>query len=317
MRYLCGAVLFCIAFSSASDVGADEVVTLDSLRWKNRVLLLPADEGGEIGTNLLEHHEGIQDRDLVLFGEADGVYRQWFPKPRTQTTLKMTPGLRKRVAGRVTLIGKDGGIKGQWGEQDDLHRTVFALIDSMPMRQREMRARADANRTTLIGTKAKEWVVGPEWANSAPLRLRELRGRVVVVRFWTDTCPYCEASLPALQRLSVELEGKPVTFVGLYQSKPLGSERPWREAVARANELGVTFPIAYDRDWKTLKSWWLQGNRRRATSATFVIAPDGTISHVHPGPVFFPSDEPEDARANADYETLRTAIRNQLRRVSP
>ncbi len=37
-----------------------------------------------------------------------------------------------------------------------------------------------------------------------------------------------------MQQLADEFDGRPVTFVGLYQSKPLGSERPWRDAVARA-----------------------------------------------------------------------------------
>ncbi len=77
--------------------------------------------------------------------------------------------------------------------------------------------------------------MGPEWASSTPLRLRDLRGRVVVVRFWTDTCPYCEASLPAMQKLAEEMKEAPVTFVGLYQSKPLGSERHWKGVVAHAN----------------------------------------------------------------------------------
>ena len=170
----------------------------------------------------------------------------------------------------------------------------------------------DANSAGLVGAKAKEWIAGPEWAHSKPLRLEDLRGRVVVVRFWTDTCPYCAKSLPAMQQLAEEFVGRPVTFVGLYQSKPRGSERPWRDAVARARRLGVKFPIAYDHDWRTLRSWWLDGRRRAATSASFVIAPDGTIAHVHPGPVFFPSSDPTHARQNADFKAIRRAIEQHL-----
>lgn len=40
----------------------------------------------------------------------------------------------------------------------------------------------------LIGRTPPEWTAGPEWRGSKPLRLRDLRGRVVMVRFWTDTC---------------------------------------------------------------------------------------------------------------------------------
>ena len=318
MRVVCGAAVLCLACSPASSVTADQVVTLGSLKWRHRVVLLPSLEKGSAPIDWMAHADGLFERDLVLFREAEGEYRQWFPKAPLRTTLKLPEGMLPRLAGRVTLIGKDGGIKRQWAvEGSDLRAAVFALIDAMPMRQREMRAETTADGAQLLGTSAREWSVGPEWANSKPLRLEDLRGRVVMVRFWTDTCPYCAASLPAMQKLAKEFEGEAVTFVGLYQSKPFGSERPWETAVAHAKALGVEFPIAYDHDWKTLGSWWLDETRRRATSASFVIAPDGTIAHVHPGPVFFPSEQPEDARANADYEAIRTAIRAQLGHPQP
>lgn len=165
----------------------------------------------------------------------------------------------------------------------------------------------------LVGTQAKEWTVGPEWANSKPLRLRDLRGRVVVVRFWTDTCDFCGASLPAMQKLADEFRNKPVTFVGVYHSKPRGSERPWSDVVARARELGVKFPIAYDHMWKTVRAWWLEGGDRRATSASFVIGRGGKIAFVHPGPIFCSSGECANRGASADYERIRAAIRGALR----
>lgn len=164
----------------------------------------------------------------------------------------------------------------------------------------------------LVGTQAKEWTVGPEWANSKPLRLSDLRGRVVVVRFWTDRCHFCAASLPAMQKLADELRKKPVTFVGIYHSKPRGSERPWREAVARAKELGVRFPIAYDHMWKTVHAWWLEGGGRRATSSSFVIGAGGEIVFVHPGPMFCPREDCADGEANSGYEGIRDAIRGAL-----
>ena len=112
--------------------------------------------------------------------------------------------------------------------------------------------------------------------------------------FRTDTCPYCDASLPAMQKLAEEMKDAPVTFVGLYQSKPLGSERTWTGVVAHAAELGVTFPIAYDHDWGNApnRRWLGTGTRRRATSASFVIDAEGRFVHVHPGPVCFPERGP-------------------------
>src|SRR4051812_1758058 len=63
-----------------------------------------------------------------------------------------------------------------------------------------------------VGNVARPWRLA-EWSGSEPLDLEDLRGRVVVVRFWTDTCPYCARSLPALQALAEEFRDQPVTFL--------------------------------------------------------------------------------------------------------
>ena len=103
-----------------------------------------------------------------------------------------------------------------------------------------------------VGDVARPWRLA-EWSGSKPLDLEDLRGRVVVVRFWTDACPYCARSLPALQALAEEFRDRPVTFVGIYHAKPPGRERPWPAAVAWARRRGVSFPLAYDRGWATLR----------------------------------------------------------------
>jgi thiol-disulfide isomerase/thioredoxin len=160
----------------------------------------------------------------------------------------------------------------------------------------------------LVGTPAPAWITS-EWTTESPLSLADLRGRVVVVRFWTNTCPYCERSMPALQKLSAKYANQPVTFVGLYHSKPRGTEREWSTVLATLEEWGVTFPIGYDREWKTVQSWWLDGRGPRATSASFVIGADGTYAHVHPGPVYFPGD-------GGDFAALEAAIDRELAEIT-
>ena len=51
----------------------------------------------------------------------------------------------------------------------------------------------------VLGKPAPDW---PElrWAQGGPLALSDLRGKVVLVRFFTDPdCPYCSATAPALK----------------------------------------------------------------------------------------------------------------------
>ncbi len=152
-----------------------------------------------------------------------------------------------------------------------------------------------------------------EWANSSPLSLNELRGHVVVVRFWTNTCPYCAKSMPVLQNLKTRLREKPVRFVGIYHPKPRGKDRPWEKAVRRAEKWDVQFPIAHDPDWDTLTSWWLSTGRRDATSCTFVFNHRGHVTYIHPGPVYYPGD-PKKSQPAHDFERLTAAIEHALER---
>lgn len=161
------------------------------------------------------------------------------------------------------------------------------------------------------GMPVPEWQF-EEWHGGPPRKLADLRGRVVVVRFWTDQCPYCAESLPALEELAKEFADEPVTFVGAYHSKPLGSERPWKTAIQAAEQMKVSFPIAYDRKWKTVLSWWSDHRPRSPTSATFVIGPAGKIVHVHPGPEFHPGDDPKHAKCHQAFADIRRAIRQAL-----
>lgn len=161
----------------------------------------------------------------------------------------------------------------------------------------------------LVGTRLGEWQLA-DWANTkgAAPTLASLRGRVVVVRFWTAGCPFCEKTLPALQKLADELGDKPVTIVGAFHGKPDSSAPDMRHPRELASKWGIHFPVALDRQWHTLRSWWLDGHHRHATSVTFVIGKDGRVVHVHPGPMFYPTTNPAESEINADYQALRKAV---------
>jgi peroxiredoxin len=166
-------------------------------------------------------------------------------------------------------------------------------------------------RPLAVGDEARAWQLA-EWSGAEPLDLADLRGRVVVARFWTDACLSCARSLPALQALADEFRDRPVTFVGIYHAKPPGRERAWPAAVSWARRRGVSFPLAHDRGWATLRSWWLEGQDPAATSASFVIDRRGQVVLIHPGPEFYPTDDPSRSSQDRDFRALRAAIRRAL-----
>jgi peroxiredoxin len=134
----------------------------------------------------------------------------------------------------------------------------------------------------VVGKPAPEWDV-EHWLNSRPLRLRDLRKKVVLVRwFMSPACPFCSASAPSLGKLWRDYKDRGLVVVGMYHHKertPLDAE-----AVAGyVRHFGFEFPVAIDPDWRTLRRWWLDGHDRPYTSVTFLIGRDGIIRHVHPG----------------------------------
>ncbi len=97
----------------------------------------------------------------------------------------------------------------------------------------------------LIGTKAPGWEIA-EWLNSAPLRLEDLRGKVVLVRWWTDTCPYCGRSAPALNEFHARYARRGLIVIGMYHPKPINRPITAIEIREAAQERGFGFPIAFD-----------------------------------------------------------------------
>jgi thiol-disulfide isomerase/thioredoxin len=141
-------------------------------------------------------------------------------------------------------------------------------------------ARAEA--TDVIGTRPPEWRL-EGWLNSPPLKLADLRGKVVLVRWWTaPECPHCGATAPTLNAFYEEYVGKGLVIVGMYHHK---SDTPLKDTdvAAYAGKFGFKFPVAIDRDWTTLKQWWLDTGDRPWTSVSFLIGRDGVIRHIHPG----------------------------------
>lgn len=150
-----------------------------------------------------------------------------------------------------------------------------------------------------------------QWVNSLPLTLQGLRGKVLLVRFWTEGCGYCARSAPALNALHREYGGRGLVVIGMYHPKPPRDAAP--PAVARAAErLGLAFPIALDNDWATLSRWWLSTGERDFTSATFLIDRRGILRAIHPGGEFHDGGGPGHADCRRDYAALRRAIEDLL-----
>jgi thiol-disulfide isomerase/thioredoxin len=151
----------------------------------------------------------------------------------------------------------------------------------------------------LVGTTPPPWTAS-EWLNGPPLTLADLRGRVVLVRwFMGSSCPYCSATAPSLNALNHDYASKGLTVVGMYHHKEAEPLKPG-EYAGFVKTYGFAFPVALDTDWKTLKAWWLDGADRDFTSVSFLLDRQSRVRGIHKGGRYAPGDP--------DYEAMRRGI---------
>ena len=149
----------------------------------------------------------------------------------------------------------------------------------------------------LIGTPAPAFNLD-HWVNSSRLELSNLKGKVLLVRWWTDTCELCAVTAPALRKLQDEYGTKGFRVIGIFHPKPAGD---WNlERVKRAAaHYQFTFPVADDGDWKALSRWWLNGTDRDEFDALF---PSGALPIDN---IILPNEHPPEA---AFYKWFRMLI---------
>ena len=154
----------------------------------------------------------------------------------------------------------------------------------------------------LIGTRPSEWQA-EHWLNSSALSLSELRGKVVLVRWWTAPgCSYCKATAPAWNEFYATYRSKGLEVIGFYHHKS-GSLLNVGQVKRQANKLGFKFPVAIDEGWRTLKRWWLDRSDQDWTSVSFLIDRQGVIRHIHPGGQYVKGDKAYQ-EMNAKIEEL-------------
>jgi thiol-disulfide isomerase/thioredoxin len=115
------------------------------------------------------------------------------------------------------------------------------------------------------------------WLNSEPLTMAGLRGRVVLVEFWTFACWNCKNVEPHLKRWHARYADDGLVTVAVHTPE-LDFERD-REKVRRyVEERGIAYPVAIDEDfvtWKRFRNW--------AWPTVYLVDRAGRIRHVRVG----------------------------------
>lgn len=115
------------------------------------------------------------------------------------------------------------------------------------------------------------------WINSEPLTLRGLRGRVVLVEFWTFGCYNCRNTLPFVKRWHERYSNKGLTIVGVH-SPEFDSEKKIENVRRQVASLGIRFPVVTDNKYKTWRAYKVE-----AWPTIFVLDKTGRARWQHIG----------------------------------
>jgi DNA-binding beta-propeller fold protein YncE len=126
-------------------------------------------------------------------------------------------------------------------------------------------------------TPAPEFPAGMQWLNTdRPLTLRELRGKVVLLDFWTYACINCMHVIPDLQRLEEKYPHE-LVVIGVHSGK-FSAERLTDNIRAAILRYGVTHPVVNDRDMRIWDAYGVQ-----AWPTQVLIDPDGNMVYKRVG----------------------------------
>ena len=123
---------------------------------------------------------------------------------------------------------------------------------------------------------APEFAKG-NWINSEPLTLDKLRGRVVVVEFWTFGCFNCRNTLPAVKEWDAKYRDRGLTIIGVHTPE-IDNEYVIDNVRREIPSLGIKYPVVTDNDYKTWKAYGVE-----AWPTIFVLDKQGHVRWLHVG----------------------------------
>ena len=124
---------------------------------------------------------------------------------------------------------------------------------------------------------APELIPGGQWFNSKPVTIESLRGKVVLVDFWTYTCINCQRTLPYLKSWYEKYHDKGLVIIGVHSPEFEFEKNPQNLQKAIA-DFGLKYPIVQDNNFDTWKAF-----NNQYWPAKYFIDKNGKIRWTHFG----------------------------------
>jgi cytochrome c biogenesis protein CcdA/thiol-disulfide isomerase/thioredoxin len=237
---------------------------------------------------------------------------------RVSDALRARAGAVRVAAGGLLLVA---AVAIALGVDKDLQTRVPGYtqalqdrIESSAAAERELGALTGARRPMPIEPAASVHAValpdyGPAprftrvegWVNSRPLTLEALRGKVVLIDFWTYSCVNCLRTLPFVRGWDARYRASGLVIVGVH-SPEFAFEQEAANVRENVRRLSIRYPVALDSELGTWTAW-----HNQYWPAKYLIDRRGHVRYYHFG--------------EGEYDRTERAIRQLLaegaRRLPP
>ena len=125
--------------------------------------------------------------------------------------------------------------------------------------------------------KAPEIIGIERWINSEPLKIADLKGKVVLVDFWTYTCINCIRKLPYLKSWDEKYGDKGLVIIGVH-SPEFEFEKKYENVLNAVEEYDIKYAVGQDNNYATWRNY-----QNRYWPHKFLIDIDGYVVYDHIG----------------------------------
>src|SRR4051794_6598834 len=241
---------------------------------------------------------------IVLFGIALGGQRIAAPLRTHALALRRTLGAVIAVAAVALVFNVDTKLQTSvpgWTDffQNHTERTAFAR-DKLYGKGKFAATQTPAVQLPDYGA-APSLAGGGNWFNTAPLTMQRLRGKVVLVDFWTYSCINCLRTLPQLEAWDKQYRKDGLVIVGVHTPE-FAFEHVASNVKGAVRRLGVRYPVVQDNDYKI----W-NGYSNQYWPAEYLIDRRGHVRHAHFG----------EGEYDGTEKLIRSLLSERVHRLPP
>jgi len=150
-----------------------------------------------------------------------------------------TGGIEQALVGR--LAGQSPNVSG-------------AMMAQIPASGSAMKAADKAPGALPIEGNLPPLDGAVQWLNSPPLTAQALKGKVVLVDFWTYSCINCLRSLPYVKAWAEKYRDQGLVVIGVHAPE-FAFERDVGNVTKAMKDLGINYPVAIDNDFKVWRAF--------------------------------------------------------------